>query len=65
MSIVFSKCRFSERLGFQRIPLWLDGFFSVSSEFLPAASVSPEEDSSSCLDACPVVTGQPNTWWTV
>ncbi|KAL0789287.1 hypothetical protein Bca101_005533 [Brassica carinata] len=48
-----------------RIPFWLDGFFSVSSEFLPVASVLSEEDSSSCLDACPVVAGQPNTWWTV
>ena len=33
MSIVFLKRRSSERLGFQRRPFWLDGFFSVKAPF--------------------------------
>ncbi|WZZ72792.1 hypothetical protein YC2023_084162 [Brassica napus] len=68
MSIVFSKRRSSERPEFQRRPFWMDGFFSVKALFR-RSSFQPLQfrrrmTALHRLDACPVVAGQPNTWWT-
>lgn len=68
MAIVFSKRRSSERPGFQRRPFWMDGFFSVKALFR-RSSFQPLQfrrrmTALHRLDACPVVAGQPNTWWT-
>lgn len=39
------------------------GYAPLAAEVNPAASLSPDEVRCPCLDACPLVAGQPNTWW--